>query len=105
MHPAAVSPGFVRPASAPSSSSSTCSKPSKTSPSSGDPAIVLADEPTGNLDIRTSTDIINLLRQLNNEGSTIIVITHDQELAATLARRVTLRDGRVIEDDSVVATR
>ncbi len=66
----------------------------------GDPAIVLADEPTGNLDSHTSTDIVNLLRQLNDDGSTIIVITHDQDLAADLPRRVTLSDGRVVDDDA-----
>jgi len=64
----------------------------------GDPAIVLADEPTGNLDSRTSGDILDLLRALNAEGSTIIVITHDRELAATLPRRITLVDGLVVED-------
>jgi len=64
----------------------------------GDPAIVLADEPTGNLDSRTSGDIVDLLRALNVEGSTIIVITHDRELAATLPRRITLVDGLVVED-------
>jgi len=64
----------------------------------GDPAIVLADEPTGNLDSRTSGDILDLLRTLNEEGSTIIVITHDRELAATLPRRITLVDGLVVED-------
>ena len=65
----------------------------------GDPAIVLADEPTGNLDSRTSNDIVQLIRNLNEEGSTIIVITHDTELAAALPRRVSLRDGRVINDE------
>jgi len=64
----------------------------------GDPAIVLADEPTGNLDSQTSDEIVELLRTLHRDGSTIIVITHDQDLAATLPRRVTLRDGRVISD-------
>lgn len=64
----------------------------------GDPAIVLADEPTGNLDSRTSDETVELFRRLNDEGSTIIVITHDQELAATFPRQVTLRDGRVVSD-------
>ncbi|NOX32050.1 MAG: ABC transporter ATP-binding protein [Actinobacteria bacterium] len=66
----------------------------------GDPAIVLADEPTGNLDSRTSADIVDLLIRLNRDGSTIIIITHDQELAASLPRRVTLNDGRVVGDDT-----
>ncbi len=64
------------------------------------PAIVLADEPTGNLDSRTSSDIIELLRRLNDDGSTIIVITHDRDLAAELPRRVTLSDGRIVEDET-----
>ena len=69
----------------------------------GDPAIVLADEPTGNLDSRTSADIIELLRRLNADGSTIIVITHDHDLAADLPRRVELSDGRIV-DDGVAGT-
>jgi putative ABC transport system ATP-binding protein len=64
------------------------------------PAIVLADEPTGNLDSATSSAIVELLRDLNNDGTTIVVITHDQDLAATMPRRVTLRDGRIIDDSS-----
>lgn len=66
----------------------------------GDPAIVLADEPTGNLDSRTSTDILDLLRDLNSDGATIIVITHDQDLSASLPRRITLSDGRVVNDET-----
>ncbi len=65
----------------------------------GDPAIVLADEPTGNLDSRTSDETIELLRRLHDEGSTIVVITHDRELAASFPRQVTLRDGRVVADE------
>ncbi len=65
----------------------------------GDPAIVLADEPTGNLDSQTSAGIIDLLRRLNQDGSTIIIITHDPGLAASLPRRVTLTDGRVSDDN------
>lgn len=69
----------------------------------GDPAIVLADEPTGNLDSRTSTDIVELLTHLNGQGSTIIVITHDQDLSASLPRRITLSDGRVVNDETPTA--
>ena len=65
----------------------------------GDPAIVLADEPTGNLDSRTSDETVELFRRLHDEGSTIIVITHDRELAASFPRRVTLSDGRVVADE------
>ena len=66
----------------------------------GDPAIVLADEPTGNLDSQSSTEIVALLRGLNAEGSTIIVITHDGDIAGALPRRVTLSDGRIVDDSS-----
>ncbi len=70
----------------------------------GDPAIVLADEPTGNLDSHTSTEIIGLLRQLNDDGSTIIVITHDHELASGFSRRVALSDGRIVDDTGSLST-
>ncbi|HEY6761849.1 MAG TPA: ABC transporter ATP-binding protein [Baekduia sp.] len=62
------------------------------------PAIVFADEPTGNLDSRAGTEIMLLLRELHGEGTTVVVITHDRDLAAGLPRRVRLRDGRVEED-------
>lgn len=61
----------------------------------GDPAVVFADEPTGNLDSVTSREIIELFLALNAEGSTIVVITHDRELAAKFPRQVRLRDGRL----------
>jgi len=64
----------------------------------GEPAIVLADEPTGNLDSRTGTEIIDLLRALHRAGTTILVITHDLALAATFPRCVAIRDGRVEHD-------
>ena len=64
----------------------------------GRPSIVLADEPTGSLDTRTGASIVELLRRLNADGTTIVVITHDRELAAVLPRRVELRDGRIVAD-------
>jgi len=64
----------------------------------GDPAIVFADEPTGNLDSRSGADVMALLEGLNAEGRTVCVITHDRELAAALPRRVSMRDGRVESD-------
>jgi putative ABC transport system ATP-binding protein len=64
----------------------------------GEPAIVLADEPTGNLDSTTGADILALLRRLHAAGSTIVVITHDRDLAASMPRCVGLRDGRVESD-------
>ena len=64
----------------------------------GRPAIVFADEPTGNLDSRSGAEVVALLRELNDGGHTIVVITHDRDLAAALPRRVAMRDGRVEED-------
>ena len=64
----------------------------------GDPAIVLADEPTGNLDSETSEEIMDLIHQLNEGGSTIVVVTHDGELARSLPGVVTLLDGLVKSD-------
>lgn len=62
------------------------------------PAIVLADEPTGNLDSRSSDSILQLLHDLHREGTTIVVITHDHEVAAALPRRIAVRDGRIEHD-------
>jgi putative ABC transport system ATP-binding protein len=64
----------------------------------GDPAIVLADEPTGNLDSANGASIMELIRELNAGGATILVITHDAELAEGLPRRVRMLDGEVVAD-------
>ena len=64
----------------------------------GRPAIVLADEPTGNLDSASGAAIIGMLEQLNRDGATIVVITHDRDLAARLPRRVEVLDGRIVAD-------
>jgi putative ABC transport system ATP-binding protein len=64
----------------------------------GDPQIVLADEPTGNLDSVSSASIMELLGELNADGTTIAVITHDRQIAAALPRVIALRDGRVEHD-------
>ena len=68
----------------------------------GEPAIVLADEPTGNLDSRTGAEIIDLLRDLHRAGTTILVITHDLALAGSFPRCVAIRDGRVEHDARLV---
>lgn len=64
----------------------------------GDPSLILADEPTGALDSRTGHEVLGFLQQLNKEGSTVILITHDNGIAATARRVVRLADGRIIED-------
>ena len=64
----------------------------------GRPAIVFADEPTGNLDSRAGAEIMALLQELHRDGATILVITHDREIAARMPRRVEVRDGRVVAD-------
>ncbi len=64
------------------------------------PAIVLADEPTGNLDSRSSGAILELINQLNQAGSTIVVITHDNEVAASMPRRIAVRDGWIEHDSA-----
>jgi putative ABC transport system ATP-binding protein len=64
------------------------------------PSLVLADEPTGSLDTGTSAAVLNLLRDLHRGGSTIAVITHDREIAASMPRRVELLDGRIRSDTS-----
>jgi putative ABC transport system ATP-binding protein len=68
----------------------------------GRPAVVFADEPTGNLDSASGESILMLLRELNEAGTTIVVITHDAHVAASARRQVTVRDGRIEHDSEAV---
>lgn len=63
-----------------------------------DPQIILADEPTGALDSKTGKEVLKMLTDLNNEGNTIIMITHDREIAAYAKRIITVRDGKITSD-------
>src|ERR1700676_737566 len=66
-----------------------------------DPEVVLADEPTGNLDSGTSIEIMGIFQQLNERGITIIMVTHEQDIAAYARRNVMMRDGLILNDHSV----
>lgn len=66
----------------------------------GRPALVMADEPTGNLDSVTGGAILDLIHELHQDGTTIVVITHDRDVAAAMDRRIEIRDGNVINDNS-----
>ena len=64
----------------------------------GDPSVILADEPTGALDSRTGREVLHFLQQLNDEGNTVVLITHDNSIAVKAKRIVRLQDGHIIYD-------
>jgi putative ABC transport system ATP-binding protein len=70
-----------------------------------DPAFILADEPTGNLDTEMTLEIMVLFQALNNRGKTIVMVTHEPELAAYTRRIITLRDGELVSDRAVAERR
>jgi putative ABC transport system ATP-binding protein len=63
------------------------------------PAIILADEPTGNLDSTSGGEVLELMHQLASDGATLVLITHDQQVASSFPRRVTMRDGEIVGDE------
>ena len=68
-----------------------------------EPSILLADEPTGNLDSTTSSEIMDVFRELHHQGQTVVMVTHEQDIAAHAARVITLRDGVVATDQARAA--
>jgi putative ABC transport system ATP-binding protein len=68
---------------------------------SNQPALLLADEPTGNLDTRTSVEIMGVFQRLNEQGMTIVMVTHELDIAQYTKRMVVMRDGRVVSDTMV----
>ena len=67
------------------------------------PPMLLADEPTGNLDTRSGAEVLALLRELHADGTTVVVITHDRDVASMLPRRIEIRDGRIERDSGKAA--
>ena len=68
-----------------------------------DPAVLLADEPTGNLDSQTSAELMELFDNLNRDGRTIIMVTHDAEVARNAKRIVRVRDGLIVADEATAS--
>ena len=70
----------------------------------GNPPVILADEPTGALDSKTGKEVIDFLKKLNSEGTTIVLITHDNDIAAKIKRVVRIQDGKIISDETKEGT-
>jgi putative ABC transport system ATP-binding protein len=66
------------------------------------PPLILADEPTGNLDSKSGTEIMTMLQELHNQGNTIVLITHDNDIANKAKRIIRIQDGEITEDREVV---
>lgn len=67
----------------------------------GDPPVLLADEPTGNLDSKSGNDVMNIIRQLSSEGKTIVLITHDSEIAKIAQKTITIKDGLLLNSNTI----
>jgi putative ABC transport system ATP-binding protein len=65
------------------------------------PSIILADEPTGNLDSKTTIEIMNIFKKLNDEGVTVIIVTHELDIALMTKRQITFKDGEIIKDEEI----
>lgn len=66
------------------------------------PSVILADEPTGNLDTKVTKEIMKIIQQLNNEGTTILLVTHEADVAQYSKRIIHMRDGEIIDDNQVM---
>ena len=69
------------------------------------PKVLLADEPTGALDTKTSYEVMELIQQINDEGKTILIVTHEPDIAAMCKRNVVLKDGLIIDDKTIIQQR
>lgn len=65
------------------------------------PSLLLADEPTGNLDSKTGVEVLSILKELNEKGITIVLITHDMNIAKSAKRMVIIKDGKIVSDEKV----
>jgi putative ABC transport system ATP-binding protein len=70
-----------------------------------EPSIILADEPTGNLDTRTSVEVMDIFQALNDSGITVVLITHERDIAAYAKRNIAFRDGKIVRDEAVATRR